>query len=172
FAEAEASFAQAMRALGPSPALQANLGSALLEQNKFEAALAAFDASLRGHDDAALHAGRARALFGLGRRNDAEGSWRAVLERDPGSLEALEQLLQIYMGMRRIDELEEICARGVAAAPGEARFRIGQGFAAWWRGRHDEAMERYREAAQVAQGSDEALYREANLNQAMCLLKL
>src|SRR4249920_930614 len=64
FVEAEASFAQAMRALGPSPALQANLGSALLEQNKFEAALAAFDASLRGHDDAALHAGRARALFG------------------------------------------------------------------------------------------------------------
>src|SRR4029077_17607555 len=103
--------------------LQANLGSALLEQGKYEAALVAFDAALRGLDDAPLHAGRARALFGLGRVPEAEGPWRAVLERDPGSLEALEQLLQIYMGQRRIDELDEIAARGVALAPGEARFR-------------------------------------------------
>ncbi len=172
YAEAEASFREAMRLLGPSPALRANLGFVLLEQNKFGDALAEFDAALLGLDDAGLHAGRARALFGLGRRGDAEGAWRAVLERDPASLQALEQLMQIYMGLRRIDDLEQICARGVAAAPGEARFRIGVGFAAWWRGRFDEAMGHYREAARVAQGSDETLYREANMNEAMCLLKL
>jgi tetratricopeptide (TPR) repeat protein len=170
FAAAEASFREAMPELGPG--VQANLGNVLLEQSKFEDALGAFDAILRSRDDPALHAGKARALFGLGRVGDAEGAWRAVLERDAGSLEAMEQLLQLYMGMRRIDELEEISARGAAAAPREARFRIGQGFAAWWRGRIDEAIGLYREAARVAQGSDEALFREANLNEAMCLLKL
>jgi tetratricopeptide (TPR) repeat protein len=170
FAAAEASFREAMPELGPQ--VQANLGNVLLEQNKFEPALAAFEAALRTRDEPGLHAGKARALFGLGRRDDAEHAWRTVLERDPGSLEAMEQLLQLYMGMRRIDELEAICARGVAAAPREARFLIGQGFAAWWRGRIDEAIGLYREAARVAQGSDEALFREANLNEAMCLLKL
>ena len=170
FAAAEASFREAMPELGPE--VQANLGNVLLQQNKYEPALAAFEAASRTRDEPGLHAGKARALFGLGRVDDAERAWRTVLERDPGSLEAMEQLLQLYMGMRRIDELEAIAARGAAAAPREARFRIGQGFAAWWRGRLDEAIGLYQEAARVAQGSDEALFREANLNEAMCLLKL
>jgi tetratricopeptide (TPR) repeat protein len=170
FAAAEASFRGAMPALGAG--VQANLGNVLLEQGKFEDALGAFDAALRLRDDPALHAGRARALFGLGRRDDAERAWRSVLEREPGSLEAMEQLLQIYMGARRIDELDEICARGRAAAPGDAVFLIGQGFAAWQRDRADEAIALYREAARIAQGNDQALHREANLNEAICLLKL
>jgi tetratricopeptide (TPR) repeat protein len=172
FAEAEASFRGALRALGPAAPVQANLGNVLLEQGKFEDALAAFEAALGARDDAGVHAGKAKALFGLGRVDDAERAWRAVLERDPGSLEAMEQLLQLYMGMRRIDELEEICARGAAAAPEGAMFRIGQGFAAWWRGRADEAIGLYREAARIAQATDPSLYREACLNEAMCLFKL
>src|SRR5882672_6307362 len=170
FAAAEVSFREAMPALGA--AVQANLANVLLEQSKFEEALGALDAASHSRDDPALQAGRARAFFGLGRWDDAERVWRGVNKRDPGSLQAMEQLLQLYMGMRRIDELEAICARGAAAAPREARFRIGQGFAAWWRGRIDEAIGLYQEAARVAQGRDEALFREANLNEAMCLLKL
>jgi tetratricopeptide (TPR) repeat protein len=170
FAAAEASFREAMPALGPG--VHANLGNVLLEQGKFEDALGAFDAALRSRDDPALHAGKARSLFGLRRLDDAERAWRAVLEREPRSLEAMEQLLQIYMGARRFDELGEICARGRAAAPDDATFLIGQGFAAWQRGHADEAIALYREAARIAQGNDQALHREANLNEAMCLLKL
>jgi tetratricopeptide (TPR) repeat protein len=173
FAEAEGSFREAMRAFGAAPALQANLGSVLLELGRFDEALAAFEAALRSLDDTGLHAGKAKALYGLGRRDESATSWRAVLAREPESLEALEQLLQIYMGERRLDELEEVCARGAALAPHDATFQLGVAFATWQRGRHDEAIELYRAASRIAQAAgDSSRYREANMNEAMCLLKL
>jgi len=172
FDAAEASFRQAMSALGAAPQLHANLGNVQLEQGKFADALASFEAALRALDDTALHAGRAKALYGLSRLDESERAWQTVLAREPDSLEALEQLLQIYMGARRLDELEQVGARGAALAPADATFRLGAAFAAWQRGRHEEAIALYREASRVAGAADPALHYEANMNEAMCLLKL
>ena len=36
----------------------------------------------------------------LGRGEEATQAWEKVLERDPASLEAMEQLLQLYMAWR------------------------------------------------------------------------
>lgn len=172
FTAAADSLGQALNILGPLPRLQANLGSALLELERFAEALAAYDAALQGGAPPEVQAGRARALFGLDRRAEAEAVWKGVLEREPGSVEALEQLLMIYTGERRFDELDAVCERGVAVAPSPALFRIFQGFSAWSRGRHEEALACYRDAARLAQGADPEMFHEANKNEAMSLFML
>jgi tetratricopeptide (TPR) repeat protein len=172
FAAAADSLNQALKILGPLPRLQANLGSALLELERFAEALAAYDAALQGGAPPQLQAGRARALFGLGRRAEAEAAWKEVLEREPDSVEALEQLLPIYTAAGRFEELDALCERGVAVAPAPALFRIFQGFAAWSRGRHEQALAHYRDAARLAQGADPEMFHEANKNEAMSLFML
>jgi tetratricopeptide (TPR) repeat protein len=173
FEAAEASFREATKALGMRPDLQANLGQVLLEQGRFTEALQAYDAALQGGiGPTVIEAGRARALLGLGRRADAEATWKGVLERDPDSVEALEQLLQIYTGDRRFEEVEAVCARGVAIAAHAAIFEIFWGFAAWARDRHEDALAHYREAARLAEGVDAEMFHEANKNEAMALFML
>ena len=172
-AEAETSFREAMRTLGAAPALQANLANVLLEQGRFGEALQAYDASLAGGaDPLGLERGRARALLGVGRRADAEAAWKRVLEREPDSVEALEQLMQIYTGERRLDELEAVCARGVALAAKPAIFHVFLGFSAWLRRRSEDALAHYREAARIAEGSDAEMFHEANKNEAVALFAL
>jgi tetratricopeptide (TPR) repeat protein len=172
FAAAAETFGQALQILGPQPQLQANRGNSLLELERFSEALAAFDAAVQGGAPSQVHAGRARALLALGRRAEAEAVWKSVLEREPHSGEALEQLLQIYAAEGRFDELEAVCERGVAAGSSPALFRIFQGFAAWSRGRREEALARYRDAARLAEDADPEMFHEANKNEAMALFML
>jgi len=171
-AAAAESFGHAMKILGPLPLLLANLAGALLEQERFAEALAAYDAALKGGAPPQVESGRARALMGLGRRAEAEAAWNRILEREPASVEALEQLLQIYTAERRFDELEAVCERGLAVASSPALFRIFQGFAAWSRGRHEDALAHYRDAARLARGADPEMFHEANKNEAMGLFML
>lgn len=173
FADAEASFREAMRALGPTPALQANLGNVLNEQERWPEALEAYDAALAAGDAADLRAKRAHVLHRLGRRDEAEHEWQRVLERDPRSMEALEQLLQFHNSRQDAAPMEAICARALAIAPDAAVFHLGQGLARWWQGRHDAALEKYRDAVQLAaRAGDGEMCREANHNLAVALLRL
>lgn len=171
FAAAEASFREALGLLGPLPALHANLGNVLYEQERFAEALAAFDTALQANASPELFARRAKALYGLGRREEATQAWEAVLERDPGSLEAMEQLLLLYMGARRMDELAAICARGLALAPREPAFRIAEGWVLAWGGDEEGSLRKFRQAAEIAP-KDDKLHYEAVLSEAMGLFKL
>jgi tetratricopeptide (TPR) repeat protein len=148
-------------------------GNILLEQLLFAEALDSYALALQGGaNPRALESGRARALLGLGRRGEAEAAWKVVLERDPGSVEALEQLLQIYTAERRFDELDVVCARGVAVTANASIFKIFQGFANWTRGRHEAALACYRDAGRMAEGVDAEMFHEANKNEAMALFML
>jgi len=167
---AEASFRQALKLGGPSPSLQGNLGNVLFEQERFAEALEAYDQALRGNPAVELLARRAKTLFALGRRDEAAQAWEAVLERDPASLEAMEQLLLLYMGARRMDDLAALCARGVALAPLDPAFRIGEGWVAAWAGDEEASLEKYRQAAALAPKGDK-LHHEAVLSEAMGLFK-
>lgn len=171
FAAAEASFRQAMQRGGPLPALQANLGNVLFEQERFAEALVSYDAALQAGASPELLARRAKALYALGRREEATQAWEAVLERSPGSLEAMEQLLLLYMASRRMDDLAAICARGIAAAPQAPAFRIAEGWVSAWRGDEEESLEKFRHAAALAP-KDDPLHYEAVLSEAMGLFKL
>jgi tetratricopeptide (TPR) repeat protein len=172
FAAAEASFRAAMRVLGPTPALHANLGNVLFEQERFADALAMYASALRGNDSPELLARRARTLYALGERERAALDWQAILEREPASLEALEQLMQIRMGQRAAQELEAVCRRAIELAPQGAAFHIGLGLSLWWHGRHDEALAAYGQAARLAEGRDEEIAHQASLHHAVALLKL
>jgi hypothetical protein len=172
FADAEASFRQAIAASGATPALQGNLGNALFEQERFAEALEAYERALAGRDAPELHAKRAQTLLRLGRLREAEQAWTEVLSRNPLSLEAIEQLLQIYMGMRRFDDLQATAEHGLAIAPDGAVFHIGRGMALGSRGHVEKALEAYRIAAQLARGRDEGLFHEACMQEAVGLFKL
>src|SRR5688572_25218786 len=169
---AEASFRRALQLAGPSPALYANLGNALFEQERFADALDAYEQALSGNETTDLHARRAKTLYALGRGEEAMRAWERVLERDPASLEAMEQLLQLYMAFRKIDELEALCARAVAVAPLAGVFRSGEGMVASWRGRADEALAKFRQAAELAFADDKAVHYDAVISEAMTLFKL
>jgi tetratricopeptide (TPR) repeat protein len=171
YAAAEASFRQALQLGGPRPSLYANLGNVLFEQERFAEALEAYDQSLRGNQAVELLIRRAKTLYALGRRDEATQAWEAVLERDPASLEAMEQLLLLYMGARRMDDLATLCARGVALAPQDPAFRIAEGWLAAWAGDEEASIEKYRQAAALAPKGDK-LHHEAVLSEAMGLFKL
>ena len=170
FPVAEASFRQALEFGGP-PSLQANLGNVLFEQERFAEALEAYERAAQGGDSAPLLARRAKALYALGRREEAITAWEVVLEREPTSLEAMEQLLLLYMGARRMDDLAALCARGVALAPREPAFRIAEGWVAAWRGDEEGALQKYRQAAALAPKGDR-LHSEAVMSEATGLFKL
>jgi len=174
FAAAEASFREALGLLGPLPALHANLGNVLFEQERFAEALTAFDAALQANASPSpeLLAQRAKAVYALGRRDDATQAWERVLERDPRSLEAMEQLLQLYMAGRQIDKLEALCARAVSVAPDAGVFRSGEAMVLSWRGRAEEALAKFRQAAELAFAADKPVHYDAVISEAMTLFKL
>jgi tetratricopeptide (TPR) repeat protein len=172
FAAAEASFREAIGLLGPLATLHGNLGNVLFEQERFAEALEAYERAAQGGVTADLLAKRAKTLYALGRREDAEQAWEQVLEREPASLEAMEQLLQLYVARRQMDKLEALCARAVAVAPEAAVFRSGEAMVAAWRGREDESLARFRQAAELAFESDKAVHYDAVISEAMSLFKL
>ena len=143
----------------------------LFEQERFAEALAAYDAALRGNASVELLVRRAKTLYALGPRDQATQAWEAVLEREPASLEAMEQLLLLYMGARRMDDIAALCARGVALAPQDPAFRIGEGWLAAWAGDEEASLEKYRQAAALAPEGDK-LHHEAVTSEAMGLFKL
>jgi tetratricopeptide (TPR) repeat protein len=171
FAAAEATFREAIGLLGPLPALHGNLGNVLFEQERFAEALEAYDQALRGSETSELLARRARTLYALHRREESERAWERVLERDPQSLEAMEQLLLLHMASRRMDELAAVCARGISLAPREPAFRIAEGWVAAWRGDDEGSLQKFRYAAEIAP-KDDKLHYEAVLSEAMGLFKL
>jgi len=171
YAAAETSFRQALQLGAPNPSLHANLGNVLFEQERFAEALEAYEHALRGNQAVELLIRRAKTLYALGRRDEATQAWEAVLEREPASLEAMEQLLLLYMGARRMDDLAALCARGAALAPRDPAFRIGEGWVAAWGGDDEASLEKYRQAAALAPKGDK-LYYEAVLSEAMSLFKL
>lgn len=171
FAAAEATFREAIVRLGPLPALHGNLGNVLFEQERFAEALEAYDRALQGNDSPELLARRAKTVYALGRREEATEVWEAVLARNAESLEAMEQLLLLYMAERRMDELAALCARGIALAPQAPAFRIAEGWVSAWRGNEEESLEKFRRAAELAP-KDDKLHYEAVLSEAMGLFKL
>jgi tetratricopeptide (TPR) repeat protein len=172
FAEAEATFRRAIDLMGSHPGLHANLAHVLADQGRLEEALGEYDRALEQKDAVDIRAKRALLLYRLGRRTESEQAWNEVLERDPRSLEAMEQLLQLYMGQRRYDDIESLCTRAAAIAPEAAMFRLGRGVALWGQGRYDEALEHYRQASRLAFSTDKSMHYEANMNEAVGLLKL
>ena len=171
YAAAETSFRRALQLGGPGPSLQANLGNVLFEQERFAEALEAYDQALRGNQAVELLIRRAKTLYALGRRDQATQAWEAVLEREPASLEAMEQLLLLYMGARRMDDIAALCARGVALAPQDPAFRIAEGWLAAWGGDDEASLEKYRQAAALAPKGDK-LHHEAVTSEAMGLFQL
>jgi tetratricopeptide (TPR) repeat protein len=165
FPAAEATFREAIRVAGPTPALLGNLGNVIAEQNRLEDALGKYQA-------ANLLSKQAFTLDRLGRRAEAEQIWRQVLEEDPGSLEAIEQLMQISMHFGRTEELDQMSARGIALAPDAGQFWIGKGLSLWSRRRHEEALQAYRKAAEVAESHDAEVFHQAATLEAVGLFAL
>lgn len=160
--------------------LQPNWGEALMLRGNIEALLERFSAAEATFREAIRIAGPTPALLGnLGnvlaeqdRLEEAQQIWKQVLEEDPGSLEAIEQLMQICMSLGRVEELDEMSARGIALAPDAGQFWIGKGLSLWSRRCHEEALQAYRKAAEVAESHDAEVFHQAATLEAVGLFAL
>jgi len=121
-----------------------NRGNALLQLDRAEEALAAFDSVLALHPD---HAGalgnRVTALKVLGRYDEALATCRAILDRIPDSIAALEDYGSVLLLLRRAEEALAIFDRLLAMAPDHRNAFKNRVDLLHVLGRHEEAVEGY-----------------------------
>jgi tetratricopeptide (TPR) repeat protein len=116
---------------------------ALVEQKRFEAALAIYDSLLRaepGSRDAAL--GRAQVLGLTGRLADALGAYEQWLDAHPQDVEAVEKLAHTFAWAGRLDEAERLFK--LLAGTGSLEASRGLARIAAWRGDLVESERRWR----------------------------
>ncbi len=103
------------------------------------------------------------ALHQQGQLAAAETLYRAVLERNPGELNALHLLGVLRQQQGRADEAVTLLARVLAAAPGIAVVYSNYGNALKDLGRFDEAADSYRRALAIDPGFADARYNLGRL---------
>jgi tetratricopeptide (TPR) repeat protein len=102
----------------------------------------------------------ARTLTALGRTDEAEAAWRALLRllQDPATAAELTGdptqvtigLARLLLSENRIDEAEAIVAAALAAQPNAATVQILAGDLSRFQGRRAEALAAFRRAAELA----------------------
>jgi tetratricopeptide (TPR) repeat protein len=113
------------------------LGNAYVERHDLEHAIAAYRTASRFAEAGALRTSTvdfnlAAALQAQGRTAEAAAVYRAVLARDPGDRDALNNLGNIRLDAGDPDEAVALFRRALAAAPGfsAARFNLARALAA------------------------------------------
>jgi Tfp pilus assembly protein PilF len=150
-----------------SAQLQFALGNALSDLGQYEEAIPHYGQVL--HLDAALF-NQARALFAIGRNDEAIAGLRELLKRDARASEPREQLLRVLHASRRFAEMEALAREGRAIHPNAIVYAHQLGVALWWQERHEEAIAAFDAVEGLAQERTSAAYRESKLDQATSLL--
>lgn len=152
-----------------SPQAHFALGNALSDLGRNEEAISHYGRALEL--DAALF-NQARALFAIGRSEEAIAALRELLKRAPGAAEPREQLLRVLHAGRRFGEMEAAAREGMAIHPTAVAYAHQLGVALWWQDRHEEAIAAFHKVDGLATDRTSAAYREAKLDQATSLLTL
>jgi tetratricopeptide (TPR) repeat protein len=106
---------------------------------------------------------QAVALHQQGRLGDAERCYRAVLDRDPGEVNALHLLGVLRQQQGRSDEALALIGQALAAAPGVAIIHNNYGNALKELGRLDAAIDSYRQALALDPGCIDASWNLGRL---------
>jgi tetratricopeptide (TPR) repeat protein len=120
--------------------------------------------------DAKLHL--AGTLHLAGRVEESLALVRELVARDPGFSEARQELVLLLHEQRRIEEMETECRQGAELEPSLPFYAHKLGVALWWGGRHEEALEAWRQAARLAGDTDSQAFCDAKMNAANGLLAL
>jgi predicted O-linked N-acetylglucosamine transferase (SPINDLY family) len=128
-----------------------NLGVALLEQGRPDAALAAFDQAIRlGAATATAHNNRGVVLDRLGRRDEALASLHEALRLDSDYPDAHFNLGNVLRTLRRCDEAAAAYRRVLQLRPDHAAAHNNLGNALKDQGLIDEALACFRTAVALA----------------------
>ncbi len=127
-----------------------SLASALHRAARTEEAVRLLEAFIDGHPDA-IEANHTLGDLYLaqGRTNDAAGAYKSVIERDPGAVDALNNLAWILRSDSP-DEARKYAEQAVALRPGDPRLIDTLGIVLLEAGDPQNAVKRLREAVSLA----------------------
>ena len=121
---------------------QGNLGTALLEAQRPEEALAAILVAVeQDPDDVKVHANAGAALVRMGRLEEAEERLRHALEFDPRHTIALQNLAESLRKQGRFEEALDYYRVAMETDAGNAMPHAGMGDALFRLGRYEESLQ-------------------------------
>ena len=147
----EVTFYRHVIALNPQArAAQLNLGGSLLDENRFEEALAASLVAVeQGADVHKAHFHAARALKELGRLDEAEQHYRLAIESNPRYTKALRNLSRLFIEQERFEEALAVGRDAIRQEPDSAKAHFHAGRALAGLSRFDEAEQSYRRTLDI-----------------------
>ena len=155
--DALASLQRAARLLPGDAEVQNNLGVALVDCGKIEAAIASFRRSLEINPDyAGAHNSLGAILKIVGQTDDAITSLRRALEINPDFAQAYSNLGTALQDLGRLDEAEASFRRALEINPDYADAHNNLGVVLKDLGRLDEAVSSYRRALAIKPDYTEA----------------
>ena len=132
---------------------QGNLGTALLEAQRPEEALAAIAAAVeQDPGDVKAHANAGAALVRLGRLEEAEERLRHALALDPRHTIALQNLAESLRKQGRFEEALEYYRAAMETDAGNAMPHAGMGDALFRLGRYEESLRSFDRALALEPG--------------------
>ena len=132
---------------------QGNLGTALLEAQRPEEALAAIAAAVeQDPGDVKAHANAGAALVRMGRLEEAEERLRHALALDPRHTIALQNLAESLRKQERFEEALEYYRAAMETDAGNAMPHAGMGDALFRLGRYEESLRSFDRALALEPG--------------------
>jgi tetratricopeptide (TPR) repeat protein len=113
----------------------------------------------------------AALLSAQGRIAECTMELQALLVHDPAARDAREQLVRQLQDLRDWDAVVAASRAGAVQHPADPLFPEKLGVALWWKGAHQEAIEAYRRATQLAVPGSPA-FHSARFHEASALLTL
>lgn len=139
-------------------------GRILIEQGRLEGAMSSFDQAIAiepANADAYYYKGIVYERFTL--FDDAVSAYRQAAENDPSNPQFPLAAAEMLIDLGRLDEAEEALNRNAASFQHNAGIRQTLGHIAMLRGRHDEAVKYFGEAALLAPGDPSILEDQARV---------